>query len=360
MADKLDLKDRPRRTFQSLRVLEERGLFGGLTEIRNLTGHMTRRGVVKGFLAGFGGLTLGCDADGTKAGHTGSRDDTATSGYDSEGRDTGGRHTGGYDSEGRDTGGSDTAGDTGGADTGLAEEAPSWPVSIWLNISEDGKVTVVVVKNEMGQGIATACAMIVAEELDVDWEVVDVVLAAELDDYDLPSFSNGTWGSLSIPYNYQDWREIGGAARQMVLQAAALRWGVSTESLTTASGVVYHEEKGELPYGELAEEASALPVPTSFTLKDPSEFRIIGQPAQRVDIRDHIEGKTVYGIDVKVDGMRYAAVMQSPVFGGEVANLSELSVKGTGADQLVAIPNGVAVVASSWWSSYPPARRWPT
>jgi len=325
--------NKPRRTVASLRELQRRPLepiYRALDSIPELPGYMTRRGVVKSFLAGLSGLTVACVTDGKGGGAS----------------DDGGDDTG----LGGDTG-TDTDTDTStGTDTG-APGASAHPVSVWLNIAEDDIVTVVVVKNEMGQGIATGMAMVVADELDADWEQVRMSLGAEMNDTDLEGWSDGTWGSTSMTDNYAQLREIGAAAREMLVQAAADRWGVDASELSAALGVVSHPEHGALRYGELAEAAGAYDVPTSPQLKDSSEHTIIGREKTRLDIAAHTRGQVIYGMDVVVEDMLYAAVKQSPVFGGEVANIGDLSVVGTEALAVVPIPNGVAVVADSWWTA---------
>ena len=223
-------------------------------------------------------------------------------------------------------------------------------LGLWLNIAENDRITIIVVKNEMGQGISTALPMIIAEELDADWETIEVALRPELDERFLPGW-HATYSSQSIVANWEIMRKAGAAAREMLLQAAAQRWGVDPASLSTHGGTVSHPRYGDLTYGQLAAAASAMELPESPELKDPADFRLIGQPLPRVDARDHVDGTRTYGIDVVVDGMLYAAVKQSPVFGGEVANFDSLDAEAAGVEAIVLIPNGVAAVAKSWWEA---------
>ena len=326
----------PKRQFMSMREIAGRRVFKGLDDIDDLVGHMTRRGLVKSFVAGVSGLTVGCKAGGDSgsAGHTGTPVHDSDPPVDTEPPQA-------------DT---DTAPP---ADTDTAPPAPveSFDVGVWVNISTDDAISVVIVKNEMGQGIATAFAMMVAEELDVTWDQVSVRLLPEMNETDLDGWSDGTWGSTSVPDNYEQMRRIGAAARQMLMEAAADRWGVEMSTLSTAEGVVSHADHGALRYGELAEDASLLEVPLLPDVKDPSEFTIIGTEPTRVDARDHALGTTTYGIDVVVEDMVYAAIRQSPVFGGSPANLDELSVEGTGALAIVPVSGAVAVIADSWWTA---------
>jgi len=328
--------DRPKRVVASLQGLQARPrpLYRALDAIDQLPTHMTRRGVVRSFL--IGGFAVACQDKG--AGRDSARGGDSTAALDSA--PAGDTDRG--DSEGRDSE---------ARDTDAPAPAPAHDVSVWVRIAEDDVVTIAIVKNEMGQGVATAMAQIVAEELDADWETVGFTLEPEMGDRDLDGWSDGTWGSTSITDNYDQLRAIGAAARAVLLEAAAARWGVSVDELTTEAGVVHHPTEGSLRYGELAEDASLLSIPDAADLKDPEDFAVIGQPVERLDIEAHVRGQATYGLDVVLDGMRYAAVRQSPVFGGEVANLSSLSVEGTGAEAVVSIPNGVAVVASSWWTA---------
>ena len=187
-------------------------------------------------------------------------------------------------------------------------------VTIWLNISEDNRITVLVPKAEMGQGVATALPMILAEELEADWQTIAIEFVGETGPYSISGMPI-TAGSTSISGLYQPFREIGAAAKEMLLTACASRLSVARESLTAKNSTVTHPLLGSLTYGQLAADAARLPVPKSPVLKDPNDFTIIGQPLARLDTPANIEGRSMYGIDVVVPGMLYAAVRQSPVFG---------------------------------------------
>jgi len=229
-------------------------------------------------------------------------------------------------------------------------EVGSSDVTIWINISEDNQITIIVNKAEMGQGASTSLPMIVAEELEADWENIKFELKPEIEPFYFggPGF---TAASSSIKTLYEPLRAVGAAAKEMLIEACAKRWQVDPESLTAENSYVIHPTRGAISYGELAAEASVLPVPENPTLKDPGEFKIIGKPLARLDTPNHIAGKSVFGTDVVVPDMLYAAVRQSPVFGGKVSNFSSLTVEGTNAEALVEFPGGVAVVAKSWWEA---------
>jgi isoquinoline 1-oxidoreductase beta subunit len=233
-------------------------------------------------------------------------------------------------------------------------EGVSSNVTVWINIAENNQLTIIVSKAEMGQGVSTALPMIVAEELEADWKKVRFEFRGEMEDYSFDSgigMSGITGGSTSISTLFNPLREVGGAAKEMLISACAQRWQVNPESLTAKKSMITHPTRGSISYGALAEEASLLPVPSNPQLKDPSDFTLIGKPLARLDSPDHIDGKSVFGTDVRVPEMLYAAVRQSPVFDGELANFGSLSLENTNADALVEIPGGVAVVAKSWWEA---------
>jgi isoquinoline 1-oxidoreductase beta subunit len=227
-------------------------------------------------------------------------------------------------------------------------------LTVWINISEDNQVTIMVSKAEMGQGVSTALPMIVAEELEADWTKVQFELRGEVGDYAIGGgfgMTGITGGSTSVSTLFEPLREVGAAAREMLISSCAQRWQVNPKILTAKNSFITHPTRGSISYGELVEEASLLPIPAQPQLKDPAAFTLIGKPLHRLDSPDHIEGRSVFGTDVKVPEMLYAAVRQSPVFGGEITNFNSLSVEGTSAEAIVEIPGGVAVVARSWWEA---------
>lgn len=219
----------------------------------------------------------------------------------------------------------------------------------WLKISKDGTVTITVAKSEMGQGVRTALPMIVAEELDADWSKVKIEQAVADGRYG----GMGTGGSTSVRTSWDRLRKAGAAARQMLLQAAAARWGVPADECRTESGAVFHTPSNRtLPYGELIEEASRLPIPENPPLKDPKEFRIIGRRVPRTDSPEKVDGSAIFGLDVSVPGMLHAVVARSPVFGGSVAGFDAGKAKAIpGVREVFPIESGVAVVATSTWSA---------
>src|SRR5579875_3513337 len=227
------------------------------------------------------------------------------------------------------------------------------PVKAWIRIDENGAVTLAYNKSEMGQGISTALPMVLAEELALDWNDVEVEHA----DLDRDHQDQGTGGSGSVAGSFTPLRKAGAAAREMLVAAAAQRWGVSPENCAVRNGAVWRGND-KLSYGELVASASQLPVPDleKVRLKKPEEFQLIGKAVVRKDIPSKTDGSAIFGLDVRVPGMVYAAVARCPVFGGKVKTLDASkakAVKGVldvfpiDADQEVHSTGGVAVVAET-------------
>ena len=225
----------------------------------------------------------------------------------------------------------------------------------FLRLSPDGTVVVVIGRSEMGQGPTTGLAMILAEELDADWSRVQFAQGpAAKAYYNSALQAQMTGGSTSIRAGWLPMREAGATARAMLLTAAAARWGVEAGSCSTAAGVVRHEASGqELTYGDLVADASALPVPRGVALKDPAEFRLIGQPLDRLDNDAKVRGTATFGIDVRVPGMVYASVERCPVFGGTVAGVGgeAAALAVPGVLKVVRLEDRVAVVAEHYWQA---------
>jgi isoquinoline 1-oxidoreductase beta subunit len=198
--------------------------------------------------------------------------------------------------------------------------------------------------------------MLVAEELDVDMKDVAVAHSPPSDKlYGNPATFNAqiTGGSNSIRGFFKPMREAGAAARQMLIAAAAAKLGVDAAELTTEGGQVLHAKSGRrIAYGELVDDAAKLPVPTNVRIKDPSEFRIIGTPAKRLDVSGKINGAAKYGIDTQVPGMKVATVAASPVFGGTLASVDEAAALAVpGVRQVVKLDDAVAIVADHYWAA---------
>ncbi len=237
-----------------------------------------------------------------------------------------------------------------------AEPAEDLAPNAFVRIAPDGRVTVIVNKAEMGQGISTALAMLLAEELDADWSQVGFEFAPAEPAYVDPNFGiQMTGGSSSIPGMSEPMRKAGAGARALLIAAAARDWGVDASECTTETGSVVHSSSGRrLPYGELAGAAAGLEVPTDVQLKQPKDFRLIGRPTRRLYTPDKVVGKATFSIDVSLPGMLTALVAHPPVFGARVKSVRADEARAVpGVKAVVEVPSGVAVVATGFW----PAKR---
>ncbi|WGS44087.1 xanthine dehydrogenase family protein molybdopterin-binding subunit [Burkholderia sp. JSH-S8] len=238
----------------------------------------------------------------------------------------------------------------------LAATAPAaeFAPNAFLRITPDGIVTVVAKHVEMGQGAYTGIATIVAEELDADWSSVRVESApADAKRYANLAFGTmqGTGGSSAMANSWQQLREAGGKARAMLVSAAAARWKVPAGELTTKDGFVTHAKSGkQASYGALVEQAAQLPVPAQVTLKQPSEFRLIGHVIPRVDASAKTNGTAQFTLDVAFPGMLVALLQRPPRFGATVKSFDATAAKAVpGVVSVVQVPRGVAVVATGFW-----------
>jgi len=217
----------------------------------------------------------------------------------------------------------------------------------WIAVAPDGRVTIGVDKAEMGQGVHSSLAALVAEELDVAWESVRVeTLALAGLDRDV-----STGASSSIRTSWQPLREAGAAARQMLVQAAASAWGVEPDACRTDAGAVLHPASGRRAgYGALAAAASRLPVPEAAPLR--GSGRLVGRSLPRLDLPEKVRGAGSFGIDVRVEGMVHAAPALAPEPGSRLASANRAGALGVaGVLDVVEIPGGVAVVAEHYWQA---------
>jgi isoquinoline 1-oxidoreductase beta subunit len=237
-----------------------------------------------------------------------------------------------------------------------ANGAKSLPPNAYIRVDPQGKVTIVSPMAEMGQGVYTALPMLVAEELDADMANVSVEHSPPNDKLYGNAFLGGTQttgNSSSIRGFYLPLRQVGAAARAMMISAAAETLKVDASTLTTEPGYVVDKAGNRrIGYGELADAAAKLPVPSDVKLKDPSTFRIIGTPTKRLDVGGKVNGSAVYGIDVKVPGMKVATVAASPVFGGTLASFDDAAAMAVpGVHQAAKLDNAVAVIADHYWAA---------
>ncbi|MHC9236774.1 xanthine dehydrogenase family protein molybdopterin-binding subunit [Pseudooceanicola sp. 502str34] len=238
------------------------------------------------------------------------------------------------------------------AQTATAAEGPAVPA--YLELRADGTALLRSPFIEGGQGIYTAMAQIVGEELDLDPAVFSVEIAPAGGPFAIMGGYRLTGGSMSTRTAYPLMRQLGAAARAMLVQAAASEWEVDAATLTTEPGFVVDPASGNrAAYGDLAGAAMDLPVPADTALKDPAEFRWIKTPIPRLDVRDKSTGKARYAIDVEVDGMLLAAVQHAPRLGltpAAVTNLSEIEAM-RGVHSVHLLDGAVAVVAEKFWQA---------
>lgn len=194
----------------------------------------------------------------------------------------------------------------------------------FIKISDEGYVTIFAPNPEIGQGVKTTMPMIIAEELDVDWNKVHVV-QAPLDTKNYTRQLAG--GSQSIRQGWDALRQTGATTKQMLINAAAVKWGVDATTCSAAKGIITNEKGEQIGYGEVVKEAAVLEVPENITLKKPSEFSIIGKDAINVDLDKIVTGKPLFGLDYKEEGMVYAAVVRPPSFGEELESFDATEAK---------------------------------
>jgi isoquinoline 1-oxidoreductase beta subunit len=264
-------------------------------------------------------------------------------------------------------------------------------LTTWVKITPDDRVIVLVPHAEMGQGAHTALAMMLAEELDADWERVSAEHAPVLDEYANGHIIRGflgdkvivpqplvrgleyvayrglkavgmqiTGGSLSVRGTGQYGMRVAGAAgREMLVEAAAKRWGVpAAECTTRLSRVTHAASNRSATYGELAADAAALDPPMHPRLKERSEWTLVGTSRRRFDLPSKTDGSARFAVDVRLPGMLYASVASAPVHGGTLADVDVApATSAAGVQRVVKLGDAVAVVARDWWSANEALRR---
>jgi isoquinoline 1-oxidoreductase subunit beta len=225
----------------------------------------------------------------------------------------------------------------------------------FIRIGVDGRIVLVVPSVEMGQGIATGEAMMIAEELEVGLDQVEVALApADLHAYTQSLLkAQATGGSTSVRAFFIPLRQAGAAARTMLIGAAAERWRVPLAECVVARGIITHQRTGRtLTYGAVASAARRQPMPGEVSLKPVSQFKLIGKPAKRVDTAAKVNGTARFGIDTMVQGMRVAAIAMCPTIGGRLRALDERASRALpGVVDILRIDDAVAVVGENYWTA---------
>jgi isoquinoline 1-oxidoreductase beta subunit len=258
-------------------------------------------------------------------------------------------------------------------------------LNVWLKISPDNSVTAIIPHAEMGQGVHTTLAMMLAEEMDADWDKVSMTEAPARSEYanyalakgyaagdvDFPAFLVDTvdgfflkatqfmslqitGGSTAVPTTGQHaMRVAGAAARAVLLKAAADAWGVPEEELRAEKSRIIHDRSGRsAEYASFAQQAAELKQPVKPKLKSPQEFTILGTDVQKLDIPAKVDGSASFGIDAMLPGMKYAAVMAAPVFGTKVESLDQASVQDMpGVRKVINLDDAVAIIADGYWQA---------
>ncbi len=237
-----------------------------------------------------------------------------------------------------------------GAATPTAES--DFAPNAFVHLAADGAVTLVLHKSEMGQGVHSGLAAILADELDVDLAAVRLTMADEDPAYYLAMGAMGTGGSTSIRYSWDALADAAASARAMLVAAAARTWQVEPAACRTAVGKVLGPTGQALGYGELATLAATLPVPGKAPRKPPAEYRYIGKPTPRVDNLQKVTGQAQFGIDVTLPGLLTAVVLRPPQFGGGLESFDATAAQALpGVRRIVAIDSGVGVIADGYWQA---------
>jgi len=244
----------------------------------------------------------------------------------------------------------------------LAQEGPMpqaaakvYPPDAFVNIRPDGKIVIQVNRLEFGQGVQTSLPMLLADEMDADWNNVIANLAPAADVYKDPIFGiQIVGGSGSIAHSFQQYRELGAKTRAMLIAAAADRWSTTPDQCRTEASVVRGPGGRSATYAELASEAARKPVPAKINLKNPAEFRLVGKPVKRLDSGAKCNGSLKFGLDLDLPGMKVAVVAHPPVFGARVKSVADDEARRIeGVRDVFEIPlakgTGVAVVADKFW-----------
>jgi isoquinoline 1-oxidoreductase beta subunit len=248
----------------------------------------------------------------------------------------------------------------------LADNSKAFKPNAFISISNRGIVTLISKQPEIGQGIKTSLPMVIAEELEVDWNDVRIVQG----DLDPAYGGQSAGGSRSTPNNYDNFLRLGATARTMLIQAAAQTWGVAVSECTAAHSAVTHlPSRRALSYGNLVSKAASLPVPTADTvrLKDPKDYKLLGTRIGGIDNLAVVTGRPLFGIDVRLPGILFAVFEKCPVFGGKVVSENLDAVKALpgvrdafviqGTANLNGLMPGVAIVADSTWAAFSARRQ---
>ena len=242
------------------------------------------------------------------------------------------------------------------ASSHASSKAPSQvpsEVNCWVLVAPDDTVTIRVARAEMGQGALTGLALLVAEELHCDWDKVRTEMVSPSENLRRSRIwgDMSTGASRSIASSQKYLRQAGATAREMLIAAAAARWGAPAAECAARDSVITHMPSGRrLTFAAVAADAGKLTPPETVALKHSDAWTLAGRPHRRLDVKDKVAGKPIYAIDVRLPDMLHAAIVQCPVFGGAPRAVEESSIAGMrGVRKIVRLPDAVAVVADSWW-----------
>jgi isoquinoline 1-oxidoreductase beta subunit len=228
-------------------------------------------------------------------------------------------------------------------------------ITAWIVIEPDDSVIIRIAKSEMGQGSFTGLSMLVAEELACDWNRVKPQFAPPHENLARKRVwgDMSTGGSRSIRMSHLMLRKAGATAREMLIAAAAREWNVAAAECRAENSLITHAPSGRsLSFGAIAAAAAGIEPPKEVKLKEPKDWTLIGKPTRRLEVIDKIQGRTAYGIDVRVPNMLYAALVQCPVFKGTLASVDDSNAAAMkGVRKIIKLPDAVAVVADSWWQA---------
>src|SRR5215467_11882202 len=235
----------------------------------------------------------------------------------------------------------------------FAAETKGPELTAWIVIRPNDEVLIRVARSEMGQGSSTGLPMLVAEELECDWRKVrtEFVSSAENLKRNRVWGSMATGGSQSIRASQEYLRKAGASAREMLIAAAAQRWKADAADCDAENSTIIHRPSGrKVRFGQVAQAASKLEPPAEVKLKDPKDWNLLGRSARRLDMQDKVTGKPIFGADVQLPGMVYAAIAQCPVFRGKLQDAHGEQLLGLrGLVRVVKLEDAVAVVADNWW-----------
>ena len=234
------------------------------------------------------------------------------------------------------------------------EAAKTIPLNAWLKIATDDSVTIIVSQAEMGQGIRTTLPAVLAEELGADWSRVRLEDSPTDPAYRNPRINwQFTGNSESTPSFFELMRQMGASAREMLIGAAAQRWNVDSATCHTEAGKVIHKNSRRIArFGDLVEAAAKITPPSKPAFKNEKDWSLLGKPLPRVENPSKVDGSAIFGLDFNLPGLAHAAVRQCPVFGGDVVSFDRSSIAGfPGIIDVVRIPNGIAVVAETYWQA---------